>query len=57
MLTTFTQDREFISYIIGSDLLENSIEWISKNMNPDDVFSTSELESWAESNGYAKIED
>lgn len=57
MSTTVTQDREFIGSVIGTDLLESSIDWISKNMDPEDVFSASDLEGWAESNGYTKTED
>lgn len=55
MATTSTQDREFIQSVIGSDLLENSIEWIVKNMNPDEVFSESDLKDWANSKECADI--
>lgn len=37
-------------------LLEQSIEWIGDNMNPEDVFSKKDLENWAEANGYEKSE-
>jgi len=30
------------------------IEYIQRNLNPDDVFSGKDLESWAESNGFIK---
>lgn len=50
----YTQERDFISAVIGTDLLQNSIEWIAINLNPQDVFSAEELESWAENNGYIK---
>lgn len=72
MSTTATQDREFIQAVVGSDLLESSIDWIRRNMSPDEVFSEndlkdwangkeceyifskSELQAWAEDNGYIK---
>lgn len=56
MPTTVSQDREFIQSVINTDLLENAIDWIAKNLNPQDVFSDSDLESWAEDNGYIKDE-
>lgn len=49
MATTATQDRQFISDVVGSNLLENSIEWVSRNMLPQEVFSESELKDWANS--------
>lgn len=49
MATTSTQDREFIQSVVGSDLLESSIDWIVKNMNPDEVFPESDLKNWANS--------
>ena len=33
-----------------------SIEWISSNMSPDDVFSEADLETWAADNGYEQVE-
>lgn len=34
--------------------LDNAIEWIQSQLDPDDVFSEKQLEKWAESNGYTK---
>lgn len=53
-MTTYSQDKTFISEVIGSDLLQNAINWIAQNLSPDDVFADSELEEWAEDNGYVK---
>lgn len=41
------------------DLLDNLdrediINWLEKNLNPEDVFSTTQLDKWAESEGYIK---
>lgn len=29
-------------------------EWVARNRQPEDIFSASELEKWAESEGYVK---
>ena len=51
-MTTAQQDRDFIGYIINSSLLEEAVEWIAKNLNPDDVFAFSKLADWASDNGF-----
>ena len=54
MITSASQDRAFIDHVIGSTALESAIEWISSNLSPDEVFKESDLEEWAESNGWTK---
>jgi hypothetical protein len=56
--TTRDQDEQFAKLIIPSPegLLDELINWISKNLNPDDVFPTKDLENWAEGEGYKKEE-
>jgi hypothetical protein len=56
-----TQDRNFASEMKGEvtvtiteSALDIAISWIGSNLDPDDVFSTKDLENWAESNGYVK---
>jgi hypothetical protein len=56
-MTTDRQDKEFIANVISRTLLEDAIEWIKSNMTPEDVFDSSELSDWAESNGYVKDDD
>jgi hypothetical protein len=56
MGTSSAQDREFIDKVIGAELLENAIDWIAKNMDPEDVFPDSKLEFWAIHNGFIKEE-
>lgn len=34
--------------------LDQAIDWISKNLNPDEVFPEKDLIEWAENNGYKK---
>ena len=43
MATTQKQDRNFLDEIIGSGLLERAVEWISSNMEPEDVFSQQQI--------------
>ena len=40
--------------LVLEDVMDEVIHVISEQLNPDDVFSESELEDWAESNGYEK---
>jgi len=61
MSTTVKQDTDFASQMndlvtitVDGSALEIAIDYIGKNLNPDDVFSTKDLEGWAESNGYTK---
>lgn len=63
-MSTTRQDQEFSRYMEGqmevevkytSSALDTAIEYIGNEFSPDDVFSTKQLESWAESNGYEKI--
>lgn len=44
------QEKDFRDYVISRDLLEESIEWIGRNLSPGDVFSDNELEGWAKDN-------
>lgn len=39
---------------ISKTALDVAIEFISSEFDPDDIFSTVKLESWAENNGYIK---
>ena len=40
-----------------SSALDNAIDWISDNLNPEDVFPVSDLETWAEENNYIKEDE
>ncbi len=49
--------REFGESVFDtSDLLEDAVDWVSSRLTPEDVFHISELEEWAEDNGYVKEE-
>jgi len=56
MTTTTNQDREFISQVISSSLLEDSIEYIKNNFSAQDIYGEDVFTEWAEENGYSKEE-
>ena len=51
-------NESFIRAILPQNLLDDAIEWISANLEPENVFDWDELakwaEVWAENNGYIK---
>jgi hypothetical protein len=63
-MPTTSQDKAFAEEMkdqideikMSSTALDAAISWIGDNLNPDDVFSEKQLQSWAENNGYAEKE-
>ena len=53
-MTTRQQDNDFLGDVIGSGLLDTAIEWIRKNLEPEEVFDDSDLDKWASNQGYTK---
>lgn len=61
-MPTRKQDESFASEmegcvdktVIAASALDVSIDWISSNLEPDDVFSEKDLINWAERNGFIK---
>jgi hypothetical protein len=61
-MPTARQDSDFAEEMkdnvdeitIKKSALDNAIHWILNNLDPDDVFSTEQLEKWAIDNGYKK---
>lgn len=51
-MSTTRQDKAFLEEVIGATVLEMAVEWIQRNMAPDEVFHVSDLKVWAEENGY-----
>ena len=51
---TISEQRNFITNVIGDCLLDESIAWIQGNLAPEDVFGFYDLEGWAENNGYER---
>jgi len=52
MATTPKQDKQFIEELISATLLEEAIAWIADNMSPEEVFSQTQMEDWAERMGF-----
>lgn len=57
MQASFSQRRKFVQDVINDSLLDDVVDWISSNMEPDEVFTKSDLELWAEKNGFIKAKD
>jgi len=67
-MTTTSKDRAFLDELDLSSkindavsdsttgLLETAIDWIKNNLEPIDVFSERDLETWAENNGFIRSE-
>jgi hypothetical protein len=61
-MPTTRQDQSFCELMqqeidevkISKTALDNAIEWIASELDPDDIFTSKKLEAWAESNGYVK---
>ena len=53
-MSTTLQDRAFIKDVISETILESAVEWIRKNMDPEEVFREDQLQRWAENNEYEK---
>ena len=51
MTTTTKQDKDFLDVVFPGNLLEDSIAWIRNNMEPDEVFTSDDLEAWAVEHG------
>lgn len=50
---TRKQKASFTEKVLTTEVsLESAIDWINENMNPDDVFSESDLATWALNSGY-----
>ena len=55
--TTASQDKHFLSEMIPFNLLEQAIQYVADNFNPEDVFEIKRLEGWAEENDYIKNQE
>ena len=52
----YRENKEFKDDIFGN-ILDDAINWIQSNLQPEDVFDEEKLKDWAEDNGYVKSED
>lgn len=55
-MTTLEQDKAFLEEVISTDLLERAVDWISENLEPDDVFTEARLKEWALANDFKEAE-
>lgn len=53
----YRENNDFVNAILPRYFLDDAIEWIQENMNPEDVFSDEKLKEWAENNGLVVIEE
>lgn len=51
-MTTLKECRDFADELFGQTKLDDAIEWISSNLNLEEVFDSRALEAWAEEHGY-----
>lgn len=51
------QEDAFWEAMRPSYPLNDAIEWIKSNLNPEDVFIESDLRQWAEENGFKEHKD
>lgn len=55
-MATVKQDADFLKEVIPSTLLELALDWITNNMEPEDVFDDDRLSDWALANNFVKEE-
>ena len=55
-MITSEQEKNFLFDIFGEDPLGNIVNWISENLEPDQVYDEEILIYWAEKKGYKKEE-
>mgnify|MGYP001559453168 CR=1 FL=1 len=52
-MPTSSQDRDFACSLLS---LDQAIDWIKNNLDPDQVFSVEQLKEWARDYGLAEPE-
>ena len=53
-MATYKQNIEAMAAVLPQCLLDEFIDWIQSSLDPEDVFSETALQCWAERNGYEK---
>lgn len=56
-MATTEQNKDFTAELLPDYPLDDAIYWIQRNLEPRDVFSNTDLEKWAEENGWVKKEE
>lgn len=54
-MATNSENESFAKTILSQYPLDEAIEWIKKNLSPEDVFNEKELAEWAKNNGYEEV--
>lgn len=54
--TSARQDSNFINEMFSTTLLEQAMQFIVDNFEPEDIFEEDVMKQWAEDNGYIKEE-
>ena len=57
MSFTNRQNSDFAEAVVEGAAIDRAVEWIGKNLKPEDVFSERALEIWATQNGFKQDED
>jgi hypothetical protein len=59
--TSVRQDNDFIKELISSTLLEQAMQFIVDNFEPEDIFGNDRMhewgKTWADENGYVEEEE
>jgi len=59
--TSHHQDKAFLNELIPSDLLEQAMQFIVDNFEPEDLFGNDRMhewgKQWADENGYVEEEE
>jgi hypothetical protein len=58
-MPTGKQSHDFMEFVMPNSghFLEEALAWIKDNLDPEEVFAATQLEKWAESEGYIKATD
>ena len=49
------ENRKFVEAILPNWPLDDAIDWISKNLKPEDVFEEDTLKTWSEEQGVENV--
>jgi hypothetical protein len=51
-MANVTQNKKFSEMLLPQYPLDEAIEWIKSNLEPEDVFGFDRLNAWASANGF-----
>lgn len=55
-MASYLENKAFVDSIFPQYPLDEAIDWIQNNLEPEDVFSDEKLKEWAENSGFVKDE-